>query len=134
VVAIPVRDEEKKIGSCLTALARQTVFADHLLLLLNNCVDGTAPAIQQSAQAASHVHVIECSLPASSANAGVARALAMTHGAALIDSGVVLTTDADAEVPESWIQANLETIHNGAAACGDARHEVGGLIGWRGLK
>jgi Glycosyl transferase family 2 len=121
VVAIPVRDEEKKIGSCLAALARQTVFADHLLLLLNNCMDGTAAAIQRSAQAASHVHVIECSLPSSSANAGIARALAMTHGEALIDSGVILTTDADAEVPENWIEANLETIHNGAdAVCGMA--------------
>ncbi len=39
--------------------------------------------------------------------------------ALLVDDGVILTTDADAEVPENWIEANVQAIHRGAdAVCG----------------
>ena len=46
VVAIPVRDEAERIGGCLAALARQSVPADHIVLLLNNCTDRTADLVR----------------------------------------------------------------------------------------
>jgi GT2 family glycosyltransferase len=50
----------------------------------------------------------------------------MKHAASLVDpsrseEAVILTTDADAEVPENWIEANLRAIEQGAdAVCGMA--------------
>lgn len=121
VVAIPVRDEEKRIGNCLAALSRQTIGANHLILLLNNCTDNSAVAINCFAQSTRYLHVIQCSLPAWHASAGVARSMAMDLAATLVDDGVILTTDADAEVPENWIESNLAAIEAGAdAVCGMA--------------
>ena len=47
VVAIPVRDEADRIGGCLAALSHQSIPADHIVLLLNNCTDRTAQAVKQ---------------------------------------------------------------------------------------
>ena len=77
VVAIPVRDEAERIGRCLAALARQSVPADHIVLLLNNCTDRTAEVIKQLPQAHHRIHIIECNLDEPLASAGFARALAM---------------------------------------------------------
>jgi Glycosyl transferase family 2 len=121
VVAIPLRDEAKRIGGCLAALSRQSVPADHVVLLLNNCTDGTAEVVKASPRASYRLHIVECELEGPSASAGVARGLAMNYSASLIDDGVILTTDADAEVPENWIEANLKAIEKGAdAVCGMA--------------
>jgi glycosyltransferase involved in cell wall biosynthesis len=121
VVAIPLRDEAKRIGGCLAALSRQSVPADHVVLLLNNCRDGTAEVVKATPKASHRLHIVECELEGSSASAGVARGLAMNYSASLIDDGVVLTTDADAEVPENWIEANLRAIEEGSdAVCGMA--------------
>jgi glycosyltransferase involved in cell wall biosynthesis len=126
VVAIPVRDEAERIGRCLAALARQSVAADHIVLLLNNCRDRTAEVIRQLPGAQHQLHTIECSLEGSLASAGVARAMAMKHATSLVDSlgideAVILTTDADAEVPPNWMEANLRAIEHGAdVVCGMA--------------
>src|SRR6202522_143049 len=126
VVAIPVRDEAERIGGCLTALARQSVPADHIVLLLNNCTDRTADLVRGLPKEHHRLHIIECNLDEPLASAGLARALAMKHAASLAASSpnqeaVILTTDADAEVPENWIQANLQAIEQGAdAVCGVA--------------
>jgi GT2 family glycosyltransferase len=126
VVAIPVRDEAERIGGCLAALARQSVSADHIVLLLNNCTDRTAEVVRQLPRAHHRLHIIECSLGAPLASAGFARAMAMKHATSLVDSlrrdeTVILTTDADAEVPENWIEANLRAIEQGSdAVCGMA--------------
>jgi GT2 family glycosyltransferase len=126
VVAIPVRDEAERIGGCLAALARQSVPADLIVLLLNNCRDRTAEVVRQLPRAHHQLHIIECNLDGSLASAGVARAMAMKHATWLVDSlgrdeAVILTTDADAEVPEDWVEANLRAIEHGAdAVCGMA--------------
>ncbi len=125
VVAIPARDEAQRIGRCLHALARQTVPADHVVLLLNNCTDNTAAAARVQAQLdrvpLPWLCVVECSLPASRASAGTARALAMDHAARLAGNGILLTTDADAEVAPDWIERNVAGLAAGAdAVCGTA--------------
>ena len=120
-VAIPVRDEAKRIGSCLAALARQSVPANHVVLLLNNCTDGTAEVVRAIPAASHRLHIIECSLEGPSASAGVARGLAMKHAVSLVSEGVILSTDADGEVPEDWMETNLRAIEGGAdAVCGMA--------------
>src|SRR5271155_884775 len=121
VVAIPVRDEAERIGGSLTALARQSVPADHIVLLLNNCTDRTADLVRALPKAHHRLYIIECNLNGSLASAGAARALAMKHAASLAASSgneeaVILTTDADAEVPQNWVEANLRAIEEGADA------------------
>jgi GT2 family glycosyltransferase len=126
MVAIPVREEAERIGRCLAALAHQSVPADHVVLLLNNCRDRTAEVVRQLPKAHHRLHIVECSLGEPIASAGFARALAMKHAASLAalsrnEEAVVLTTDADSEVPDNWIEANLRAIEQGAdAVCGMA--------------
>jgi GT2 family glycosyltransferase len=121
VVAIPVRDEAKRIEGCLRALSRQSRPPDDVVLLLNNCTDGTAEFVRATSQPCYRLHLIECDLDGPSASAGVARGLAMQYAAALIDDGAILTTDADAVVPAHWVEANLRALQQGAdAVCGQA--------------
>jgi glycosyltransferase involved in cell wall biosynthesis len=121
VVAIPVKDEANRIGGCLAALSRQSIPANHVVLLLNNCTDDTADIVRALPQGPHQLHVIECELEGDSASAGVARGLAMNYATSLLSEGVLLTTDADAEVPENWVEANLRAIDEGAdAVCGRA--------------
>jgi glycosyltransferase involved in cell wall biosynthesis len=121
VIAIPVRDEAKRIGSCLAALSRQTTPAGHVVLLLNNCTDGTAQVVKELPPGPHQLHIVECRLEGPSASAGIARSIAMDYAAPLIGEGVILSTDADAEVPENWVEANLRAIEHGAdAVCGQA--------------
>lgn len=121
VVAIPVKNEEERLSLCLAALSRQPVLADHIVLLLNNCIDESAMAARCAPPCARNLHIVECSLLPAVAGTGVARSLAMDYAASLIVKGVLLTTDADAIVGDEWIEANLRAISSGAdAVCGMA--------------
>src|ERR1700679_4230559 len=97
VVAIPVRDEAERIGPCILALARQTRKPDAVVLLLNNCSDGTETIARELAPSLPYeLHIICHTFPPAIANAGQARRLAMQHAADLAGrEGVLLTTDAD---------------------------------------
>lgn len=121
VVAIPVKNEVERIGRCLQSLAAQTGVdpAEILVvLLLNNCDDGTAEAVQALAPELPfrlQAHHVE--LPAPYANAGWARRLAMEAAAAAVaPDGLILTTDADTLVDEDWIEANRRVIAQGVDA------------------
>jgi glycosyltransferase involved in cell wall biosynthesis len=121
VIAIPVRDEAKRIGTCLAALSRQSTPAGHVVLLLNNCTDGTAEVVNELPPGPHQLHIVECQLEGAAASAGVARSLAMDYAASLVREGVILSTDADAEAPDNWVEANLRAIAKGAdAVCGQA--------------
>jgi len=119
-VAIPVRNEQNHIGACLAALRQQIRPADHVILLLNNCDDGTE-MLCRAAQESLPIHVVETDLPPALASAGEARRLALLAALALPDVGVILTTDADAVPPFDWVHANLAVLAHGAeAVCGTA--------------
>jgi hypothetical protein len=118
VVAIPVKNEEERIGLCLEALALQenVDFGDvAVVLLLNNCTDGTAEQVREIAPLLPfrvELHSVE--LEGSYANAGWARKLAMDAAARLAASdGLILTTDADTLAHDDWVAANLREIANG---------------------
>ena len=118
VVAVPVKDEEDRIGLCLEALACQSgVEFSNLcvLLLLNNTTDGTAAQVRTLAPLAPYrIEMIDATLPLEKANAGWARRYAMDAAAAMLaDGGVILTTDADTMPHEDWIEANLREIARG---------------------
>jgi GT2 family glycosyltransferase len=121
VVAIPVRNEVERIERCLRALAEQTRSPDAVVLLLNNCTDGTADVVQTiGRQLPFPLNIVSVSLAPARANAGNARRLAMFRAAELAgQSGTLLTTDADAIVAPDWISRNLAGLAAGAhAICG----------------
>jgi glycosyltransferase involved in cell wall biosynthesis len=121
VVAIPVKDEEERIESCLAALAGQVEidFGDLLvILLLNNCRDGTAERVKALAgELPFAVELREVELPAPYANAGWARRLGMEAAAELVaPDGLILTTDADTLAEADWVAANRREIEAGVDA------------------
>lgn len=121
VVAIPAKDEAERITPCLLALAHQTCRPHAVLLLANNCRDGTpaiASALSPSLPYQLHVECRDFSV--THANAGRARRLAMALAERLARSdGILLTTDADGEVAPNWIERNYEAITAGAdLVCG----------------
>ena len=121
VVAIPARDEADRIEACLYALARQTRHADAVLLLANNCIDGTSAVAQAlSPRLPYPLHIRAHTFSALAASAGHARRLAMTYAAELAGhDGILLTTDADTVVAPDWIERNLLALAAGAdLVCG----------------
>jgi hypothetical protein len=118
-VAVPVKNEQDCIKSCLEALDGQVAgHADHIVLLLNNCYDATAEIARSLApQLLSALHIIEVVLTPEKANAGVARHMALAAAEKLAgQNGVLLTTDADSRVDPNWIGANLGALDAGADA------------------
>jgi GT2 family glycosyltransferase len=123
IVAVPVRDEAGRIGSCLTALNQQIRPPDTVVLMLNNCTDDTetiARAMMPNLRFG--LDLISQDLPPAQADAGHARGLAMDLAAKRAGpSGVLLTTDADAIVPPDWVIRNLNALHQGVdIVCGQA--------------
>jgi GT2 family glycosyltransferase len=121
VVAIPARNEAEWIGRCLRALRRQTRKPDAVVLLLNNCTDGTAAiANVLSSRVPYRLHIRSHTFPASTVSAGIARRLAMQFAAEIAGpDGMLLTTDADTVVANDWIERNLLSLASGAdLVCG----------------
>lgn len=119
VVAVPVKDEDERIGACLRALCAQRDAPSHrVLLFVNDTTDATSAVLRDLLPSLSMpVHVVEHRFAPGAGSAGVARRLAMRRAAALAGPhGVLLTTDADARVAPDWLAANLHHLRRGADA------------------
>ncbi len=118
-VGIPVCNEADRIIPCLESFAAQdTPRPFDLVLLLNNCTDGTAQLVRNfTPPAHMRLHVEHRSFAPHQANAGHARRVAMQAARALTGRhGVLMCTDADATVPPDWIRLNQACIVAGADA------------------
>jgi len=121
VVALPARDEAERIWDCLLALAHQTWRPHAVVVLANNCSDGTPAIVSGMAPALPYRLDVEChDFPMQCANAGQARRLAMALSEQRVrPDGVLLTTDADAVAAPDWIERNCKAIASGAdVVCG----------------
>jgi hypothetical protein len=121
VVAIPANDEAERIGACLYGLARQTCRPDAVVVLANNCSDGTPAIASGMAPALPYRLDVAChDFPMRHANAGQARRLAMALSEQRVrPDGILLTTDADAVAAPDWIERNCQAITAGAdVVCG----------------
>jgi hypothetical protein len=119
IVAIPARDEAVTLGPCLEALANQR--DDRItaaVICLNNTTDDSLGVINSKAPRLPFpVHIMNVTLPPERACAGVARRMAMERAAGLAGpDGVLLTTDADAEVAADWLVRTMAAIAQGAEA------------------
>ncbi len=134
IVGIPARDEAERIGACLDSFAAQRRrggrefprAAFEVIVLANNCADATADAARGAA--ARHpglrVHVVEAQLPAAAAHVGTARRWLMDVACRRLahelgrPGGIVATTDADARVSPTWLDATEREVARGAEAVG----------------
>lgn len=110
-IAIPARNEAERIVPCLAGLAAQAGAENEsiaVVVLLNNCTDGTLAAIAaRSPELPFPVLAASVELPAGFANAGWARRLAMEQAADLLgNDGLLLTTDADSVAFPDWTAQN----------------------------
>lgn len=124
-VVIPARDEERTILSCLRALADQRdAAAFDVIVLANNCTDGTAQLVRRFARDNSlSLHVVETILPAAVAHVGTARRMAMDCAAERFfaagrPTGIVASTDADTVVAPDWVERTVEEMRSVDAVAG----------------
>ena len=119
IAAVPVKDEAERIEACLRALTSQAGLAlDAIVLLINNTTDRTAQVVRGVA-ASTHIpiHAIEHRFPPELASAGSARRMGMERAASMLGAtGILLTTDADGQVPPDWLARNAHYLRAGADA------------------
>jgi hypothetical protein len=128
-VAIPVRNEEETLAACLMSLDRldgRASLLDAVLLVLNQCSDRSWRTA--NAWAARHdlpLHVVEVELREDRRHAGGARACALHLAATAVAGhacGIVLSTDADSQVPTDWLTRAVKAIDGGLdVVAGDIR-------------
>jgi Glycosyl transferase family 2 len=131
VIAVPARNEARRLPGLLRALSKQTWLAVkgrqlRITLCLNNCTDRSKEAVARASSFHQNLllDIVKVAFPASDAHVGSARRLAADSALAKIPDlsrCVLFTTDADAEPEATWIDANLRAIDAGADM-------VGGLI------
>ena len=118
-VIIPARNEEARIGACLTALANQKGRRFRTILVINNTTARTgAIARETAARLGLDLTVLECSL-APHEGVGTARRIGCDHALrALPDLRYLLTTDADCIVGPHWLTRNIAHLNEVEAVCG----------------
>lgn len=120
VVCVPARNEAGRLPLLLDSLTAQDVDGTvRVVVLANNCSDGTAEAVRAGQEAGRFgrlvLRVIEASLAPPEAHVGTARRMALDAGADWLaedgaEDGILLTTDADARLPANWVSANLRAL------------------------
>ncbi len=126
VIAIPVKNEEARLGRLLQGVAGAAEAAPlpvTATILANDCTDGTVALARAFRDPRVQVEVHQISLPPSEASAGRARRVAMDL--ANRDGALLMTTDGDAVPDKHWIVAALSAAKAGAdVVCGTISAKV----------
>jgi GT2 family glycosyltransferase len=121
-VAIPVHNEADLICATLRALSEQRNAPPFtVILLLNNCTDGTAEAVSAAATELSFpIVAYDITLAPELSNAAWARRLVTNAACEFAGAeGYVLTTDADSRVDATWIATHVRRFEEGLdVVCG----------------
>lgn len=116
-VIIPARNEVARIATCLSALAPQVDEQVLVVVVANNCTDGTARAARGIIYD-QRFALLECVLDASQ-GVGEARRRGCLHALARHPKiQALLTTDADCIVAHDWIAATRRHLTEVDAVCG----------------
>lgn len=122
-VAIPARNEAKRLPTLVNALAEHTLPGPlRVVFTINNSTDGSAAWLMEAAKHYRDrllIRVDEIHFSPELSHAGSARRRVMDLALDWLDGpGVLLTTDADARPPSTWVAANLQAIAAGADMVG----------------
>ncbi|MCP1200857.1 glycosyltransferase family 2 protein [Notoacmeibacter sp. MSK16QG-6] len=121
-VVIPARNEAATIGACLDALSRQCGEARALtfvVLVANNCTDGTAEAASAAARDKGLASIVLDIEFRGDGNVGLARKIGVAAAlSAQPFLNRILTTDADCRVNADWLEASFRHLAEVDAVCG----------------
>ncbi|MFZ3583631.1 glycosyltransferase [Loktanella sp. DJP18] len=119
VVIVPARNEAARIGTCLAALARQAGPTVAVLVVANNCDDGTEAVASNAARGLGlNLQVLQASLPPG-AGVGTARRLGCAQAMTTYPRAAsLLCTDADGVAAPDWIARNRHHLKSHAAVSG----------------
>lgn len=131
VIAIPARNEEKRLPLLIDALGEQTWLQRgdrrlDVVVVLDDCSDGSRGAAESAAlrHPCLRLDLVEGDRRPEGSHVGAARRRAMDHALSLgrrAEDTVLITTDADAVPARDWVDANIAAIESGI-------HLVGGEI------
>jgi glucosyl-3-phosphoglycerate synthase len=115
---VPARDEQDRIGTCLEALAAQTVGRRRFetILVADACRDRTETVARETA---TRLGLTLTVLQGPGEGSGPARKLGMDAAAERLRSlgfprGLIATTDADSEPAPDWLERQLAHLERGA--------------------
>ena len=131
-VIVPVRNEAKSLKNTLLALTNQIDLIGRLLnksryeiiVLANNCTDNSAEIARRFARSQPDLmlHIVEMEIKGDRAHIGWVRKLLMDEACRRFKligrNGVIISTDGDTRVSNTWIAATLSEIERGADAVG----------------
>ena len=125
VVVVPARNEADRVVRALDALdAQRAAPRFEVLLLANNCDDGTAEVARRwvAGRGGTPVHVVEARIEEPDAHIGFVRRELMNEGARRLQragvDGFIASTDADSCVAPDWLAATAAEFARGADAVG----------------
>jgi cellulose synthase/poly-beta-1,6-N-acetylglucosamine synthase-like glycosyltransferase len=126
VVLLPAHNEERDIGQALAALASQTRRPDEVIVIADNCTDGTA-RIAADRGAAVMATSGNTHKKAGALNYALERILPR-----LADADAVLVQDADSYLDPRFIEVTMSKLGDGYDAAGGnfRAREGGGACGW----
>jgi glucosyl-3-phosphoglycerate synthase len=135
IVVIPARDEERRIGACLGALAGQTIPPDafETIVVLDDCRDRTARIV---AEVSSELGLPVTTIDGPGTGAGAARRSGMDAACARLLAadrplGLIACSDADSRPAADWLERQLAHVAAGARAIAGMieldEHEAGEL-------
>ena len=116
-VVVPAKNESQALGPCLMALteaARRVDLPVHVLVVLDDCSDGSTEAVRAVASKTDGVRIDHMEVTAN--NVGQVRRTGMEELIARIGTTDtwLATTDADTVVPPHWLAAQLRHVALGA--------------------
>ncbi len=116
-VIIPARNEERRIVTCLSALAPQIDQGVLVVVVANNCTDQTV-RLAQGIIPRGRFELLDCTLPPSQ-GVGEARQRGCVHAMTNYpDIQILMTTDADCVVTPDWIARNCNHLSEVDVVCG----------------
>lgn len=123
VVVVPARDERAGIGGCLAALQvaatrlrRERGLAARVVVVLDDCHDGTGEIVRHRADAGLAVEAFEVAVRCVGAARRAGSAQALATASAPPSAVWTAHTDADSVVPADWLVGMVDLATAGAGA------------------
>jgi cellulose synthase/poly-beta-1,6-N-acetylglucosamine synthase-like glycosyltransferase len=125
VVLVPAHNEESCIAGTLRSLGEQTRRPDRIVVIADNCTDGTVTIAEQ------HGAEVVATVDNRHKKAGALNQVLDGLLPTLDDTDAVLVMDADSELDPTWIDVAASRLDEGYSACGGVftGRSGGGLVG-----